>query len=421
MSIISAWSKCRNLSRVLLSVAGFYSCAGLIPAQTLTPATPAQEFLRLNGQLVAIETNVQGATGPSAGYQYVRQLSVNGSSVTSNLLNFPVLFAATLPELANVANGGHVNNPNGYDIVFTLDAAGSQKANWEVESYDSTSGTIWCWIQIPNFVAGSNPKIYLFYGNPAISADQSSRTATWDSTFTAVYHFAAKRFANDATGHNFNATFTGPVVGPGEINQSASFSNGGYFSVPDNALFNTQAGTWQFWFKDDGPPIIPNAVTRPAGAAAIKVTPNGVQFVGDCASVLSKGDPHDTLNGIGFATCNGGLFVQAKSNTATTQTQNIGTTSGWHQVVFSYTAGSTYTYYEDGSPVDSGSLIPFTIEAQPLRMGVSLNPGWPDSFIGRLDEVRISNTVRSSAWIAAERANQANPQTFVTVGPETTH
>lgn len=390
--------------------------ASHLPGQSLAPAAPSQEFIRLNGQLISIENNVVGGSGPSAGYHYVRQLSINGSTLTADLTNFPVLFTSTLPELANVANGGHVNNVNGYDILFAQDSAGAQKLNWEVESYDSTSGTVWYWIQIPHLVHGVTTNIYLFYGNPAVSADPSNRTGTWDSTFTAVYHFAANRFTNDATAGNNTATYSGPLVGAGQINQSASFPNGGYFNIPDKSLFDSSAGTWEFWFKDDGPPIIPSSL--PKGAAAVKVTPTGVQYVGDCAAVLSKGDAHDTTNGIGFATCNGALFVQAKSATSTTQTQGIITTAGWHHAAFSYTAGSTYAYYGDGAVVGSGTLIPFTISSQPMRIGVSLSSGWPDSFIGRLDEVRISNVVRSAAWVAAEHTNQLSPQTFVTVGAE---
>ena len=37
---------------------------------------------------------------------------------------------------------------------------------------------------------------------------------------------------------------------------------------------------------------------------------------------------------------------------------------------------------------------------------------------GSVDEVRIATRIRSPAWIAAEFANQSDPASFYTVGPE---
>ena len=40
-------------------------------------------------------------------------------------------------------------------------------------------------------------------------------------------------------------------------------------------------------------------------------------------------------------------------------------------------------------------------------------------FNGSLDEVRISNTVRSADWIATEYNNQSSPSAFYTIGLQT--
>ncbi len=391
--------------------------------QTLSPSAPAKEYVRLNGTVVAIENNVRGQTGPAAGYQYVRQLTVNASGITGILVNFPVLFAATVPSLATVANGGRVQNANGYDILFTSDAAGTQKLNWEVESYNPASGAVVYWIQVPRLGSGANTPLYLFYGNVNVTNDQSNRAGTWDSTFTAVYHFAGgSRFASDSTIYANNATVSGPVAGAGQIGTGASFASGGYFSVADSALLDKTTGSWEFWFKDDGPPVVPSSVGKLQESTAVGSNSITPKFVGACAAVLTKADTHDSLNGIGFATCNGALFVQAKSSSAATQTQALYTTKGWHHAAFTFSAGNTYGYYADGASIDSGALIPFTISAvEPFRMGKSLTPAWPDAYIGNLDEVRISNVVRSAAWIAAEHANQANSAAFVTLGAESPH
>src|SRR5208337_4100139 len=56
------------------------------------------------------------------GYQY-RQTIVFGHANVPNTdqTDFPVLISGVYPYLANVSNGGLVQSPNGYDIVFSQD------------------------------------------------------------------------------------------------------------------------------------------------------------------------------------------------------------------------------------------------------------------------------------------------------------
>ena len=44
--------------------------------------------------------------------------------------------------------------------------------------------------------------------------------------------------------------------------------------------------------------------------------------------------------------------------------------------------------------------------------------GASDIMLGSLDEIRVSNTVRSADWIATEYNNQSSPATFYTLGGE---
>jgi hypothetical protein len=52
-------------------------------------------------------------------------------------------------------------------------------------------------------------------------------------------------------------------------------------------------------------------------------------------------------------------------------------------------------------------------------MGVGIWSNNPvDYFDGIIDEVRVSNVVRSDCWIKTGYSNQNNPSTFYTVGNE---
>ena len=108
-------------------------------AQTLQPANPAKEYIRLGGQVIAIENSTSSSSGGSgqgigttAGSNYSgssctynRSLTIAHSLVAnSDQSNFPVLLTGTYPFLATTAYGGKVQNANGYDVIFTSDAAG---------------------------------------------------------------------------------------------------------------------------------------------------------------------------------------------------------------------------------------------------------------------------------------------------------
>src|SRR5208282_6682714 len=67
-----------------------------------------------------------GSGGWSNGYTYQRTITINYSQVpNTNQTNFPVLISGTYSYLATTGNGGNVTNANGYDIIFTSDAAGA--------------------------------------------------------------------------------------------------------------------------------------------------------------------------------------------------------------------------------------------------------------------------------------------------------
>lgn len=81
--------------------------------------------------------------------------------------------------------------------------------------------------------------------------------------------------------------------------------------------------------------------------------------------------------------------------------------------------------YVDGVEVGTDTFAGGTINTQGTggHLGNAPNqwgPGGnnPCALNGILDEVRLSTAERDAGWIATEHANQRNPQTFYTVGPE---
>jgi hypothetical protein len=85
----------------------------------------------------------------TATYLYGRAITVNHNMVpNTDQANFPFLFNTTDAMLRNATTGGHVNSTNGYDIIFTSDAAGTQKLDHEIESYNPSTGQFIAWVRI---------------------------------------------------------------------------------------------------------------------------------------------------------------------------------------------------------------------------------------------------------------------------------
>ena len=76
--------------------------------------------------------------------------------------------------------------------------------------------------------------------------------------------------------------------------------------------------------------------------------------------------------------------------------------------------------YLDGAPVYSDSAgVPLVPESSITHIGGYTGSGGEQRhFNGIVDEVRISNSVRSPDWIKTEFNNQSSPGTFYSLGGE---
>ena len=97
--------------------------------------------------------------------------------------------------------------------------------------------------------------------------------------------------------------------------------------------------------------------------------------------------------------------------------------TNWHHVVTTFRSGSQMSIYIDGA-LDSSKSASAAIDKNNLALllgktyGSQMAGGTPEAFEGIIDEVRISSTARSAAWIKTEYNNQNSPSTFYSVGKE---
>lgn len=316
----------------------------------------------------------------SYGWTVKRKITVKKGMFLSDQVNFPVLVSIpTDPDLRANAKS------NGYDILFTS-SDGQTKLKHEIEKYDNTTGQLVAWVKLPAASSSSDNVIYMFYGNSS-ATDQSDKQNVWDSNYKGVWHLGngTTLSASDSSFNANNGTVSGPTAASGQVDGAASFDGVSNYATLTNSLpvLNSDFSV-SFWV-----------------------------------------DPSATANNIVVGNTNvGGMTVMLISNIVKLGMYGTGQVSAgstaiptnqWSHVTVTYTASTQKAQaYINGVQDGNGATANFAWTDTFNRMGGNTN----FYFAGALDEVKISNKIRSADWIRAEYNNQAIPDQYVLVdGP----
>ncbi len=149
------------------------------------------------GYISIFQSRITAAAGEDwlPNYAYRRQIIINHTQVESDLINFPVLISIIDYNLKSTANGGHVENNNGYDIAL-VDSSGTTTLDYEREKYDPSAGELVAWVK-SDLSANGDTVLYIYYGNAYILTDQTTTTGVWDSNYAGIYHL--NNNVNDST------------------------------------------------------------------------------------------------------------------------------------------------------------------------------------------------------------------------------
>jgi hypothetical protein len=333
------------------------------------------------------------------GYGFGKQISINAAQVMggSPLANFPVMIrfmgASADLNLRTVANGGHVGNINGYDIIFTSDQAGLTILNHQIESYNPVTGEYVAWVRIPSLSNSVNTNIYMYYGNCGISINPST-TSVWNSDFDAVYRL--HNDFNDATVNARTGTNTGSTdLSPALIADGQTFGMNDYVQIPSSSISLGQ-GTISIWSY---------ASTFTGTQYMFGHTSSPTTFVNRIQLYVDDG-----LGGLDLGFGNNHSLQEG----IVTLAPNV-----WNYVALSWN-GTTCSVYVNGVLVHTEAYAGFTALETYLDIGNdgratgSRNEGWG----GGLDHARLSNEIFSGNWIQTEYNNQRAGSTFYTVGAE---
>jgi YD repeat-containing protein len=344
---------------------------------------------------------------PNTGYSFERRIAINHAMVPdTDQTNFPILITGTYSYLATAANGGQIQNANGYDIMFSSDAAGHNKLDYEIDSYNGTTGAVAYWVRVPVVSHTNDTALYMWYGNPYIATSQENRTEVWSNAYAGVWHFGTPEsgIAADST-----------VNGNNGINHEV---------LPKTGIFGS-AG----WFDGTGNIFldIPSSTSyKPTGAITLEAWVNVANgYTTDYPDIFSldfsgNGNGPQVYGLEEWYVFGVPLFTADVDGTRETALGGPGLPSGqWAHMVGTYD-GQQLTVYENGV-VTSVTPAPGVIDygsSKDLDIGTfspyATPTGW--SYAGLMDEARISTVARSADWIAAEYSNQSSPATFYSIG-----
>ncbi|MDX2287138.1 MAG: DUF2341 domain-containing protein [Bacteroidia bacterium] len=340
-------------------------------------------------------------TSLSASMAYYKILTVESDYVYGSAphAQFPVLVSFTDPDLRTAANGGFVQHPAGYDIVFT--STGNADLKFQVERYNPSTGELIAWVNIPSLPADVDTDFLMHFGSAAVSSYQGS-DATWNSAYQGRWHMHTVPGAQpleDGTAGNHDGAALGGLSAAnqaaGKIGYGVSFDGADdYFDVGAvNAGTQFTLGAWIYSNQAD------------AGFHG---------FLGNSPGATNQRAPsmwvyQQTALHFGFGD-------GANWNGPATPAGVISQNSGWNYVVTTFN-GTSYVCYVDGNPVFSSNAY---AGLTPFSTPVSLIGRVDNFFQGSMDEVHVSNVARSADWIKTEYYSQHQPNDFIRVMPGNT-
>jgi len=214
----------------------------------------------------------------------------------------------------------------------------------------------------------------------------------WDSGYKGVWHLGSTANPQDSTGVN-NAANHGATDAAGEVSGGAALNgSSSYIEAPNTASLQvTGALTVECWAYLNALPTSYTELARKGPQYYLFLNPSGK------LGMAISDDYYGAAN-VTFPAA--GQWVHV-----------VGTYDGTTGAVRIYVNGVLQSTRTSTSTLVAGTYA--------LRMGASeMGTQYVN---GRLDEMRVSNTARSAAWVATEYSNQSAPGSFYSVGAEETN
>jgi biopolymer transport protein ExbB len=316
-------------------------------------------------------------------------LTPQGADITGAPTDVPVLIRLSLGNFQYFADA----KPDGSDFRF-VDADDKTPLKFHIEHFDPKTQIAFVWVRVPHLTGGAKTdKVFLYYGNKN-AVSEADPAGTYDTNQALVYHFgSAKDAAQDSTAYKSEPkSFTADVNPASLIGAGVKFAGAQTLSIPANGavhLATNKGFTLSAWVRIDAP--------------------QSDAYVGQLAD-----QGRELVLGIqgtqAYARYNGGSGPPA-TVTATTQLSS----GDWHHLAVRIGDGRL-TLLVDGS--DAGHV---NADAQEIGGVLTIGGSATNSnfLTAELDELEVSNVVRSADWLKAAARSQGMVAPLVVYGGDT--
>ncbi len=311
------------------------------------------------------------------------------------------LFILTTPDGANIASGpaetdfplllrfNSANFPfnkaadDGRDIRFTT--ATGTAISYQIEQWDSVNGKAAVWVKIPSIAANARQEIKMYFGKTGVTSESSG-----NAVFSAANGYASVHHLGDTLADEIGTTTptnSGTTATNGLIGRARTFASGQ----------GIQCGTTITGLPSGTGPISTGVWIRPSAFGKV-VLGWGLESPGNKVVINLLSPPRINVD------CNFGAADMRGSDPIPS--------SEWSYVVHTFETTGTRLYV-NGVLDDSNHGGVMNISS-PCRLDIgAFLPNANYSFVGDMDELRISNVVRSANWVKLEYENQKPMQTLV--------
>jgi hypothetical protein len=311
------------------------------------------------------------------------------------------LFILTTPDGANITTGPEETNfplllrfnsanfpfnkaaADGRDIRFTT--ATGTALSYQIEEWDSVNGRAAVWVKIPSIAANARQEIKMYFGKTGVTSE-SSGTAV----FNAANGYASVQHLGDTLADEIGKTTptnSGTTATNGLIGRARTFASGQGIQCGE-AINGLPSGTG---------PISTGVWIRPSAFGKV-VLGWGLESPGNKVVMNLNSPPRIGMDcNFGAADMRGTAAIPS---------------SEWSYVVHTFETTGTRLYV-NGVLDDSNNGGVMNISS-PCRLDIgAFLPNANYSYVGDMDELRISNVVRSANWVKMEYENQKPLQTLV--------
>lgn len=335
-----------------------------------------------------------------AGWGFRKKITISNSNVDADLDDFPLYV-----KVSADADIGDEAQADGDDVRFTS-SDGTTLLSYEEESWTGGGGadaTANFWVKT-DVDHDADTEIYIYYGK-ADAEDGQDVVNVWDASFEVVQHLeesagwvaGGEGYIQDSTLNNNDGQAYGNAdATTGQIGGAGVFDGNGDYIEKTSFTFIQYPLTISAW------------------------TLNTSLYDGLYHEIVTRGGTQQKNSNFGFSLRRHASLLNSRINLDWWNATNyygteivsplLDSTTNWVFVTGVVDAENNISLYVNGALVgtDGSNLAP-TDGSQPLRIGAWYGTQSTSAYFkGSLDEIRISSTNRSAAWIEFEYCNMTS-------------